>query len=1500
MHKGKTYSPIKKLRKILVRLLLALVLLCVLGTIVLSLTAVQTRLARYATDSINTEFGTNINIDRLRVSLLSWDTSLQGVYIEDHRKDTLFYIGQLNTSVLSIRNLINGQLEFGDIEIDHLNFKLQNYEGEDDTNLGIFIEKLDDQRPRDPDTPPFFLSTSDIQIKDSWFRLIDQNLERQESLNFQNLNINAKDFRIVGPEVDTRIQDLSFYSNTGIRVEHLATEFAYSKQQMRFDSLNIRTPQSHLKGNIVFDYAREDFADFLNKVRVTGDFVDSRVAFDEINLLYDQFGKEKEVTFSSQVSGVLNDLKISELFLQSDQTGIRGDFIFKNLFSNDAPFYLDADITNITTSYYQLRALLPNILGKSLPSSFQRLGQFTLRGDAKITETSIDSRINLMSAIGSCYADLNLTDINNIDYAKYKGFVSLIDFDLGNFIGNKDLGKASLDVNVEGEGFVQESLNTEVIGDIYSLNFNKYDYKDLKVSGILKDQLFDGSLLSADENLKFSFKGLADFGSDQNNFNFIASVEYADLKKLNFINDSVSVFRGDVNMDITGNSLDNIVGDIKFTSTVFQNVNQIYYFDDFKISSSFGTDSLRTIEINSPDIITGFMRGKFKVRELGRLVRNSIGSIYTNYKPFEISAGQELAFNFKIYNKIVEVFFPEVDFGPNTFIRGNIIADEGDFTLNFKSPNIKAFGNELSNIDIKIDNKNPLFNTFISVEEVATVYYDVREFNLINTTLKDTLFFRAEFKGGSEYNDSYNLNFYHTFNQENQSVIGLKKSDVSFKGNKWVLNKEGNQQNKVIFNSTLDSIRIEEIVMNNENREQIRLKGQLADSTYKDLELQFKIVSLDKITPAIDSLKLDGEINGTLNLLQKDDIYLPICNLAISGFGINNIPLGDLNIGIVGNRNLTEFSVNSQLRDDDREKFEVVGKILNNDNRPEAKLIAYFKDFDLSPFSPLGEGVITRIRGKINGSAQINGDVKNPDITGLLNLNDAGLAIPYLNVDYDFARNSVVRLFNQTFDFQNIRLTDVAHQTKGTLDGTIKHTFFEDWTLDLDLDTRNDRFLILNTPFEEEVLYYGTGFVNGKGRIYGPTNALNITFDGSTAEGTSLKIPISDVASIGDYSFINFMEKGEAKTVELERTLQELQGLELKFDLNITPDAEVEIVIDQKNGSSLKGTGEGLIYIEINTNGKFNMFGDFVVVTGLYNYKFGGVIDKTFSVRPGGTINWEGEPLDARLNMEAIYSLNANPAPLLDNAGYTRRIPTDVVVALTEDLAHPKIDFNIEFPGTSSIVKSELEYRLQDPTVEEQNAFFLLAQGTFVNEQTGINQQAVTGNLIQTASGLLNQVLGGNNDKFDFGVSYEQGYQDLDNIQTEDRIGVTVSTHISDKVLFNGRFGVPVGGVTETVVAGDVEVQVLLNEEGTLRAKIFNRENEIQQFLADRQGYTQGVGISYEVDFDSFRELLGKIFQGEQAPEPVEPTEPVIVPSAVMGKDSLIQFYPKVRKPRKP
>ncbi|UJH66987.1 translocation/assembly module TamB domain-containing protein [Allomuricauda sp. SCSIO 65647] len=1477
--------------------MLVILLIAVLGSLILSLPIVQTRLAKNITDRINTDFGTNINIDRVQLSLLSLNAGLKGIYVEDYNKDTLIYIEKLSTSILNLRNMANNKMEFGDVDINGLYLNLKTYEGKGFTNLDVFVDKLDDGKPRAPGTPPFYLSSSEVNIADSRFKLSDENTEPVEQLHFKRLQVLARDFQILGPDVATGIEKLSFLSKRDIAVDHLETEFKYTKQQMRFDSLLIKTPESSLQGDLVFNYNREDFKDFLDKVSIEGNFTESAVAFKEINKYFDEFGSDKTATFSTRFSGFLNDLNVEGLILQSDNTGIRGDFKFRNMFNKQAPFVMDATMEDVTSSYYELRSLLPNIIGKSIPSSFQKFGQFTVRGEAEISETSVDAQINLHTAIGSTYTNLQMTNINNIDNASYLGFISLMDFDLGEFIDDPNFGKTTLDVNVEGKGFIAEYLNTEAIGEIYSLEFNGYEYNNINVSGVLKDQLFDGSLLVNDDNFRFDFKGLADFSEERTGFNFIADVDYLDLRALNFIDDSISIFKGNVNMDITGNDLDNVSGDIRFSNTTYQNKNDTYFFEDFAVSSTFEGDSIRNIQIISPDIITGYVKGNFKVREMDKLLQNSIGSIYTNYRPHEVSSGQKVSFNLKIYNKIVDVFFPEVKFGPDTYIRGNIIADEGDFKLTFKSPNIEAFQNELKDIELKIDNKNPLFNTFLSVDEMSTVYYDVKDFNLINTTLKDTLFFRTEFKGGSEYNDSYRLNFYHTFNEKNKSVVGLKRSEVSFKDNTWVLNKESNDKNKVIFNKTFDSIRIEEVVMNNDNREQIRLRGELADSTYKDLELQFKIVSLRKISPAIDSLRLDGEVNGSLNILQKDSKYLPTTNMSIGNFSVNDIPLGDLEIGIFGNNDLTEFGVNTWLSDKGKEKLSLNGNVFNKNKKVLLDLNATFNNFDLLPFSPLGEDVISNIRGLVNGSAAITGDASNPKIDGELTLNDAGLGIPYLNVDYDFSPLSKVRLFDQTFYFENIGLTDVVEGTKASLDGTISHEGFDDWQLDLDLDTNNGRFLVLNTDFDEEALYYGTGFISGTGSIYGPTNALNITMDATTASGTSLKIPLSDVTSVGDYSFINFIDKNAEKTIEAERVLDEYQGLEMAFDLVVTPDAEVEIVVDRSTGSSLRGTGEGILLIEINTNGKFNMYGDFVVVTGEYNFKYGGVIDKTFNVRPGGTILWERDPLAALLDMEAVYALSANPGPLLDNTGYRGRIPTEVVVRLRGELESPSIDFDIEFPGTSSVVLSQLEYRLQDPTVEERNAFFLLAQGTFVNEQTGLNQQAVTGNLIQTASGLLNQILGGNNDKFNFGLSYEQGLLDTEtDFRAEDRIGVTVSTQISDRILVNGRVGVPVGGVSETVVAGDVEVQVILNEEGTLSAKIFNRENQVQQFFAERQGYTQGVGLSYQVDFNSFRDLLRKVFQKKEKAKEGQPPESI--PSNVMGKDSLIRFYTKTNSPK--
>ncbi|HEX9827134.1 MAG TPA: translocation/assembly module TamB domain-containing protein, partial [Flavobacteriaceae bacterium] len=320
----------------------------------------------------------------------------------------------------------------------------------------------------------------------------------------------------------------------------------------------------------------------------------------------------------------------------------------------------------------------------------------------------------------------------------------------------------------------------------------------------------------------------------------------------------------------------------------------------------------------------------------------------------------------------------------------------------------------------------------------------------------------------------------------------------------------------------------------------------------------------------------------------------------------------------------------------------------------------------------------------------------------------------------------------------------------------------------------------------------------------------------------------------------------------------DVKGLELKFDLDVNQNADIEIVIDRNSGSTIQGSGEGNLYFEINTNGKFRMLGDFVVFKGIYNFVYGGLIQKKLTVKPGGSLRWEGDPMKAQIDLKAVYETQANPSVLLDNP-INRSIPVNVEINLTGELEQPEPDFTFKFPNVSSTIKSELEYRLETKESRENQALYLLATGSFASE-ISLGQQAY-GTIADRVNSLFNSLIATDNGKVQFGFNYEAGEQTPE-YQTDDRLGLTLSTRISDRVLFNGKVGVPIGGVNETVIAGDAEIAILLNEDGTLTAKFFNRENNIRNF-GEEIGYTQGAGLSYNVEFDTFKEFLNIIFSGK-------------------------------------
>lgn len=1433
----------------------------VLG-IALTLPYVQTQIGNYATNALNKKYKTHINVEQVSLTIFG-GVKLKKVLIRDHHNDTLIYSNRIKTNILDWNKLLNVDLVFGDIALDGVYFNMKTYKNEKGSNLDKFVASFNSKTsPSKASKKPFWLTATKVKITNGHYTLIDENRENPKSVDFTKINLAATALKVYGPEVTTTINSLSFQDHRGIFVEDLSTKLSYTQKHIKLENLDLQTKESKLKGSVVMNYEIEDFAHFTDKVEFDIKLEKASLASNDIRYFYKELGKNQLFKIKGRIKGPLNNLVMTNLKLvDSKKSQIVGTIHFRNLFpSKGKEFYMNGNFAKLSTTYDDLVTVLPNVLGKKLPVILKKLGRINLVGDAQVTTTSLDARFAMSTQLGKLNSDLSIENMHLSDKASYVGNIVLDNFDIGALLDRKDVGKASLNVDIVGTGFSEKSLNTSLEGDISQINYKNYAYSNVVINGNFNKGLYKGEVSVSDPNLDMHFDGLVDLSKKQSRYDFHINVENADLKKLNFMKDSISRFKGDVVAQVSGNSIDNLEGNIFVNKATYQNVKGTYVFDDFNVNSTFDTNRVRTITLNSPDIVQGEIVGKYEFKQLPNLVTNSLGSLYTNYKPVKVKKGQFLKFNFTIYSKIIEILYPEISISANTMVKGNIDSDNQEFKLNFNSPKITAAANTFDNVRIKVDNKNPLYNAYVELDSIKTKHYKIRDFSLINVTMKDTLFFRSEFKGGTKGQDYFNLNLYHTIDKNNNNVVGLNKSEVKIKDYLWFLNEKETPNNQIVFDKSFTNFNFDNIILTHENQE-ITFMGDIKGSKYKDLKISMKNVDLNQITPADPKFVFKGNMNGNVNYKQDNNVFQPTASIQIDSLNINKTHLGNLNFNIAGNESFKKFTLEASIENENAESFDVNGSFEIVDKKTILDLQLKLDKFNLGMLGSLGGDVLSNIRGLASGNASIAGNLEKPEINGRLYVDNAGLTIPYLNVDYALGNRTIVDLTDEKFLFKNNVLTDTKYKTKGNLNGSIEHKVFSDWKLDLAISSK--KLLVLDTKDSEDAAYYGVAFIDGLATIKGPTDGLFIKVDAKSESGTSLKIPINNAESISKNDFIHFLTAKEKFNIKkgIVDNSRNYKGLELEFDLDITPNAEVEVILDRNSGHGMKGRGNGTLLFKINTLGKFNMWGDFQAYDGTYNFKYGGIIDKKFTVKKGGYISWEGNPMRARLNLEAIYKTSANPAVLLENSSFNKKVDVNVVIGLRGDLTSPEPDFGFEFPTVSNVLKSEIEYKLNDKDVRQTQALYLLSTGSFLSAD-GMSNSALSSNAFETATNLLTGMIHSDDEKFQVNLNIISPDKSVGN-ETDGRFVASISSKINERITINGKVGVPFGGVSQTAVIGDVEILYRVNEDGTVNLRFFNRENDIT-YIGEGIGYTQGIGISYEVDFDTFKELANKIFKNQK------------------------------------
>ncbi len=910
-------------------------------------------------------------------------------------------------------------------------------------------------------------------------------------------------------------------------------------------------------------------------------------------------------------------------------------------------------------------------------------------------------------------------------------------------------------------------------------------------------------------------------------------------------------------------------------------------------------------EINIKDIISEDIEVKTKINSL-KINEEYLTSNYEIYEKLDLPLFQG---NLYIKNKDLTFRLNELnDFKSNVNLHGTVKLDnylnyqfdikskflENDQILNYLDLNyidfnstIKGSSKELSFINSTInftknDNEfNIVADSFIRNNNLeGTILLSSENINIDSSVSGNTSKKIFDINSKIDYNGEDNsgefefstlLDLDVNLSNSNNIISFLKLNQLYFKNSVEELELENLSELNKIFNTDFinqDTDFDFQIIYNNGffNLDSYLGKNLNINGYYRNNDdLNFDISILDLIINNLHQINknpISAIFNSEINL--KRDLENRTLNIEskFSDLQIKNYDLGELNINIFGNTDYNSYALKIDLLKDKLSSIKGEGSIIGANAEPNIDIDLIFENFDISFIEKIGTNTMTSISSNVSGEVNLWGKSNNIQHNGKLYLNESRFTVPYLNIEYFLSENSEIDLYNQNFEINNVNINSESNNSPTSLEGKITHQDFKNWSLDLDF--KSEKLHILNKDFIENDGFYGQAYMGGDVRISGPTNQVSIDINGTTESGTNIIIPQTKSYSIDDFSFITFTDLNSysEETLITENKLNEInKTLDLNINLEINNSAVVEITIDQDTGSYISGKGNGNLFMEIDSEGKFNIYGDFIASDGIYNFRNLALIDKKFKLKNGGTIIWDGDPLAAQMNIQATYEVpgGANPALLLDNPNFNKKIPTDVDIVLTGELTKPDSpNFEIFFPNTSSSVISEINYKLNDPEIRQLQAISLLTQGIFINE-VSVSIEGVTNNIYEKVSEVFSDILGGNQGPLEVGLNYLQGDRsEILDIKTEDRFGVTLSTKISDKILFNGKIGVPIGGIEETLIIGDVQIDFILNEDGTLRAKVFNRENEFR-YIGDELGYTQGIGLSYQVDFQTFRSLLSKI-----------------------------------------
>lgn len=1459
---------------------LLVIFIFIAATSLLRIPAIQTELIQRITGSLSEKTGFEFEIGYIN---LNWFDVLKinDLKVTDTHDSTMIFIpeAKIDFSISSILN--KNHKHFDKIKVTDIEFNMYKHIANEPLNITRFIDTLKYLLKGDG----HMVTTIDkIEIEDSRFFFknftTDVSYPGFDLNTFRILEMNCRlsDFSVHHDTIRLVLNDLTgLEEKTNLRIHQFRSNLTVHQREMKFGNLDLKVGDSHIKDSIAFTYNK------MSNLRYFMDSVQIYVKLDNSTIISRDlawFSKEfKSIIDVYKISGVykgrVKDFTVRNLDLTFGQKGhIHGFLSFSGLPDFDETFIA----VRLNRSFVEFTDL-EQYFGEKVLNTLTGIEQFSFTGNFTGFPNDFVAYGNFDTNIGNIITDINLKIRDDI--TAYVGKLITRNFDIGIYSGIKLLQTVDMHGIIRGEGLKVSDADFILNGIISRLGINHYDLKNIETNARFASEFFSGELSINDPNLRITASGSIDMRNNINNINLKARLDTLIMKPLN-LSETPASLSSYIDIDIHGLKIDSISGEMILKDFFMSYDTNTLVLKELKLTSVFEENS-RSLILNSDNInisLTGNYHYTTAYKDFLTLLHeyelnlaNNAEALNKYYAGKETSIPEnydvKLQMDLHDVNPLVQLFYPSVMFSKGIRINADFRHGHTSIlNLNTRMDSIRIENNLFTDnlFDINAskisDSTNVLASIYVSSE--AQHYSNNAKTQKLSA---QAIWNRNEidFNLTVEQKDleSYADIFGEIIFLPDLTVIKLNPSDLQALNEKW----------EIVTNNAI-TISGNEIGFQNvglqKSFEKILLDGRITEDPLIPLTLNLQNVELSNFNQIITK-DLKGSGNGYFQIKNYYNDILFETNLLIKDFQINDFLIGDIYNKSIYNNVENKFDLEFQLSRDAQNIIYVSGDYYPG-NKEGLHLNATLDKADLKIIEPFIENYFSQIQGVASGNFTVTGNPNYPILGGTGKITFGGMKINYLNTFYTF--DADILLNNNEIGFRNIRFRD-RDGSMALLSGGFFHNGFDNIVMDFSGNFTD--FMFLNTSFNDNDLFYGTGRGSGEISIKGPPQNLFIDVTATTSANTRVFIPLGGTTEIDQEEFIHFISftREDIESAEnIEPVSQTVKGLDFKLDLTITRDAYIELIFDVTVGDIIRGRGNGDLSFHFDPNGDFTMYGDYTIEEGGYNFTLYNIVNKEFNILPGSKISWLADPYEGILDIEASYEQYASVGPLLDtlyrNAPQIRRrYPSNVILDLKGPLLSPEIKFSIiieDYPNTFSyngqIVNLDTElsavqatWALNKQELQKQ-VFSLMILRQFSEKY--INTGGTVG---RSVSEFVSNQLSYWISQMDENLEIDLDFGDITE-ETYNTFQMRLSYTFLDgrlRVTRDGGFTDKENQPNVASILGDWSIEYMLTESGSVRVKLFQEINYStldNSYASDYAAIKGGVSILYTQSYNEIKEIF--------------------------------------------